>query len=156
MDEKLNQAECNKYKLVLCTHDSEWDAVKHFRQKYFFGPHNIDDPYTWTFNNPQHKHLVLYQNSKIIGYAHIQLWPNERAAIRIIVIDEAKRNNNFGSKFLHLCEKWLKSQGYKSIHAESNPAALSFYKKNGYVEMPFNDPDGYKGCIEDIAVGKKL
>jgi len=152
----LNQAGFNKYRFVLCTHYSEWNTVKHFRNKYFFGPHNIDDPYTWTFDHRQHKHFVLYQGTEIIGYAHIQLWPNERAAIRIIVIDEAKRNNNFGGKLLHLCEKWLKSQGYKSIHTESRPTALAFYKKNGYIDMPFNDPDGHEGGPEDIAVGKLL
>jgi len=152
----LNQAGFNKHRFVLCTHHSEWNAAKYFRQKYFFAPHNIDDPYTWTFNHPQHKHLVLYQGAEIIGYAHIQLWPDKRAAIRIIVIDEAKRNNNFGGKFLALCERWLKCQGYKSIHAESTPTALAFYRKNGYIEMPFNDPDGYEGGVDDIAVGKQL
>ena len=105
----LDQAGFNKHRFVLCTHYSEWDAAKHLRNKYFFEPHNIEDPYTWTFNHPQHKHLVLYQGTEIIGYAHIQLWADERAAMRIIVIDEAKRNNHFGRKFLHLCEKWLKS-----------------------------------------------
>src|SRR4051812_13064440 len=98
-----------------CSTDAEWASAKNFRQKYFFDPQNINDPYTWTFNHPQHKHFVLYQGTEIIGYAHIQLWSDARAAIRIIVIDEAKRNNNFGSQFLVLCESRLKTEGYKSI-----------------------------------------
>ncbi|WCR57404.1 GNAT family N-acetyltransferase [Rickettsia asembonensis] len=76
--------------------------------------------------------------------------------MRIIVIDELKRNNNFGSKFLELCEEWLKSKNYKTLHAESSPAALEFYRKNGYMEMPFNDPDGYESLPDDTAMGKKL
>jgi GrpB-like predicted nucleotidyltransferase (UPF0157 family)/aminoglycoside phosphotransferase (APT) family kinase protein/GNAT superfamily N-acetyltransferase len=134
----------------------EWTAARHFRQTNFFDKVNMADPYTWTFNHPQHEHFVLYQGAEIIGYAHIQLWPEARAAMRIIVIDEAKRNKQFGGQFLALCERWLKSQGYKSLHIESSPAALGFYQKNGYVEMPFNDPDGYVGYPEDTAVGKQL
>jgi hypothetical protein len=57
---------------------------------------------------------------------------------------------------LTLCEKWLKNLGYKSLHAESTPAALAFYKKNGYIEMPFNDPDGDECSAKDSAVGKIL
>ena len=52
----------------------EWACVKHFRDTYFFGPHGIDDPYTWTFDHSEHAHLILYQGTEIIGYAHIQFW----------------------------------------------------------------------------------
>jgi len=152
----LNKSGFNQHRFVLCTHTAEWDAAKHFRSYYFFGPNNVDDPYTWTFNHPQHKHLVLYKACKIIGYAHIQLWADQRAAMRIIVIDEAKRNNNFGRKFLQLCEKWLKSLGVKSIHAESRQTSLKFYLKNGYTKMPFNDPESHESDPNDIPVGKEL
>lgn len=105
----LNQTGFDKLRFVLCTHDQEWDSARYFRNKYFFGLYNVNDPYTWTFDHPDHKHLILYRGTKIIGYAHIQLWLDRRAAIRIIVIDEIQRNNNYGGKFLRLCEKWLKS-----------------------------------------------
>lgn len=119
-------------RMLKCNNEAEWEAAKHFCQKYFFGPNNTEAPYTWTFNHQEHIHLVLSHGTEIIGYSHIQLWPDERAAMRIIVIDELKRNNNFGSKFLELCEEWLKSKNYKTLHAESSPAALEFYRKNGY------------------------
>jgi GNAT superfamily N-acetyltransferase len=146
----------NELHMQKCSNETEWESAKYFRQKYFFGPHNIEDPYTWTFNHQQHEHYVLYEDTNIIGYAHIQLWPDSRAAMRIIVIDEDKRNRQCGGQFLAFCEKRLKSMGIKSIHAESRPTSLAFYKNNGYAEMSFNDPDGYEGGGEDTAVGKKL
>lgn len=152
----LQKAGFNRVRILKCTDPEEWNAAKHFRQKYFFGKVNISDPYHWTFNHPDHVHFMLYQGVEMIGYAHIILWPEARAAMRIIVIDESKRNNNFGGQFLALCEKWLKSKSYNSIHAEASPAALAFYKKNGYIEMPFNDPDGDECGPPDIAVGKFL
>lgn len=152
----LQKTGFNRLRVVICTHYTEWDAAKACRNKYFFVPHGIDDPYTWTFNHKDHKHLILYQGVEIIGYAHIQLWPEARAAMRIIVIDEDKRNNNFGSQFLALCEKWLKSMNIKSLHAESRPTSLKFYEKNGYIAMSFDDPDGHESDPQDIPVGKIL
>lgn len=135
---------------------TEWAATKHLRQKYFFGPHGVEDPYTWAFEHPEHVHLVLYQGSEIVGYTHIQLWKDNRAAIRIIVIDEAKRNHSLGTQLLKMCEKWLKSQDYNSLHAESSPAALDFYRKNGYTDMPFDDPSGDECGPPDVPVGRVL
>jgi len=93
----------------------EWEAVRHFRQFYFFDKVGSSDPYAWTFEDPKHIHFILYHVSEIIGYAHIQLWPKQRAALRIIVIDERKRNHQYKRQFLALCEKWLKSQGNKRL-----------------------------------------
>ncbi len=125
-------------------------------QKYFFDNLNIKDPYAWTFQHKQHVHFIIYKKSNIVGYAHIQLWPEDRAAIRIIVIDEDQRHQTFGRQFITLIEKWLKTQGYESIHAESSPGAVGFYKKSGYLEIPFNDPDEHQSSAEDIPMGKVL
>lgn len=152
----LQVAGFNKLRLMHCTHHAEWEATKEFRQKYFFDSVPIADPYTWTFDHKDHIHFVLYKGVEIVGYAHLQLWPETRAAIRIIVIEEHLRNQGLGSKFLDLCEKWLKQQGYTSLHVESSPKALAFYQKHDYVEMPFNDPDGYESDPQDIDVGKIL
>lgn len=134
----------------------EWESVRHFRQKYFFDKVPISDPYTWTFEHKDHFHFALYQGAKIIGYAHIQLWLESRAALRIIVIDEPYRKQGIGGKFLNHCERWLKQQGIKALHTQSSPNAHPFYCKYGYIEMPFNDPDGYESSPQDIDIGKVL
>jgi GrpB-like predicted nucleotidyltransferase (UPF0157 family)/GNAT superfamily N-acetyltransferase len=150
----LQKSGFNKHRFVLCTHTLEWAAAKHFRNT--FGPHRIKDPCTGTFNHEEHAHLVLYQGTQIIGYAHIQFWPDQRATIRIIAVDEDKRNQNSGSVFLALIEKWLKSFGVKSIHAESRQSSLRFYLKNGYTNMPFDDPENHESDPNDVPVGKVL
>lgn len=154
--EVLREAGFNGIRILKCNDDTEWAAAKHFRDTYFFGPHGIEDPYTWTFNHEEHAHLVLYQGADIVAYAHIQFWLGSRAAIRIIVTSENKRNQNFGSKFLALIEKWLHSLGIKSIHAQVPQSSLRFYLKNGYIEMPFDDPQSHESDPNDISVGKVL
>ena len=114
-----------------CIHDLEWEAARAFRQKYFFDKMPIEDPYTWTFDYPDHVHFILYQGTSIIGYTHIQLWPHARAALRIIVIEETYQGQKYGEQFLKLCERWLEQQGFKSFHIGIDPSSFSFLSKTG-------------------------
>lgn len=152
----LKSAGYNRVRIMKCTHYAEWDFAKRLRQKYFFDAVSLKDPYTWTFDHNEHAHLILYQGVEMIGYAHIQFWPDHRAALRIFVIGETYRHRGFGSHFLNLCEQWLKKQGIRSLHDEARPDAVEFYLKNGYFQMPFNDPSGELPSPHDIAVGKML
>jgi GrpB-like predicted nucleotidyltransferase (UPF0157 family)/GNAT superfamily N-acetyltransferase len=139
-----------------CMHDEEWKAARTFRNKYFFDKVPMADPYTWTFDHDDHVHLVLYKGATIVGYAHIQLWKDHRAALRIIVIEEDVQKQGLGSQFLKLCERWLKQKSFKVLQTQASPAAYAFYIKHAYVEMPFNDPDGYESDPQDVDVGKVL
>jgi GrpB-like predicted nucleotidyltransferase (UPF0157 family)/GNAT superfamily N-acetyltransferase len=152
----LDQAGFKGVCMRLCTHYEEWAAARHFRQKYFFDKVPVIDPYTWTFDRKDHVHFVLYEGTKIVGYAHIQLWADQRAALRIIVIEESLRNKGRGGQLLELCERWLQQQGITVLQTQASPNAYAFYCKHGYIKMPFNDPDGYEGDPQDIEMGKKL
>ncbi len=142
------------WRMVQALTDREWLTVGNLRQKYFLKSN--EDPYTWTFKHKDHIHFVFYKNSDIIGYTHLQLWPENRAVLRMIVIDESYRNRGFGSQFLKLCERWLCHQGFKIILVQSPPAAYKFYLHLEYVKMPFNDPDGYETDSKNIEIGKFL
>lgn len=142
------------WRMVKALTDREWAAVHALRQKYFFKSN--PDPYTWTFHHKDHVHFVFYKNASIVGYAHIQLWKENRAALRIIVIDENYRNLGLGGQFLKLCERWLSHQGFKTLLIQSSPDAYKFYCQHHYLKMPFNDPDGYETDSRDIEIGKIL
>ena len=151
-----NEMEFDRTRMVKALTPREWETLRHFRQYYFFDKASITDPYTWTFNHEKHDHLVLYKGSMIIGYAHLQRWPEARAALRIIVIDESHRNQGLGSQFLQQIERWLKQQGIEKLQVQSSPEAYLFYCKNNYIKMPFNDPDHHESCDLDIDMGKIL
>ncbi|MBA2728605.1 MAG: GNAT family N-acetyltransferase [Parachlamydiaceae bacterium] len=142
------------WRMVQALTDREWLTVGNLRQKYFLKSN--EDPYTWTFKHKDHIHFVFYKNSDIIGYTHLQLWPENRAALRMIIIDESYRNRGFGSQFLKLCERWLCHQGFKILLIQSSPAAYKFYHHHEYVKMPFNDLDGYETDSKNIEIGKFL
>lgn len=144
----------NGWRVVQALTDREWAGVRSLRQDYFFKSN--PDPYTWTFEHKDHIHFVYYKNANIVGYAHLQLWPEGRAALRIIVIHENYRKHGLGGQFLKLCERWLSHQGFKALLIQSSPEAYPFYRHLGYVKMPFNDPDGYESDPRDIEIGKVI
>jgi GrpB-like predicted nucleotidyltransferase (UPF0157 family) len=106
------------FRFVKALTPKEWNATKHFRDQYFLKLHGISDPYVWTLNHEEHAHLVLYQCTDIVSYAHIQFLENKKAAIQMITIDENKGNKNIKGEFLPLIEKWLKSLGIEILHTE--------------------------------------
>lgn len=142
------------WRMVQALTDREWEAVRFFRLKYFFK--SKGDPYMGTFTQKDHIHFVFYKDAEIIGYTHLQLWPESRAALRIIVIDEPHRNLGWGRQFLRLCERWLYQQGFKILLAQSSPEAYRFYCKYGYTKMPFCDPEEHESDSRDIEIGKFL
>lgn len=152
----LKQTGFNRLRFVLCAHDEEWEAAKIFRQKYISDSGSILDPHDETFNQLEHSHLILYYGTNIIGYADLQYLQERSAVIRYFVIEEAFRNQGFGHQFLVLCEKWLKTKNYRSLHIDSSLKEQAFYKKNGYVEMPFQDPERRASHSQNIQMGKNL
>ena len=140
----------------LVSSEKEKIAALDFRQKHFFDRLKIQDPYAWALDQKDHLHWLLYDGDEVIGYAHVQMWPDHRAALRIIVIDEQRRGQGMGKCLMDYCEEELKRRGVALFQTEASPNAYLFYKKLGYIEMPFNNPDGEATHPDDRAMGKYL
>jgi GrpB-like predicted nucleotidyltransferase (UPF0157 family)/GNAT superfamily N-acetyltransferase len=140
----------------LISSEKERKEALEFRQKQFFDRIGIQDPYGWTLDQKDHLHWLLYAGEKVIGYAHVQIWPEHRAALRIIVIDQQLRLRGMGKYLMDCCEEMLKKQGVRVLQTEASPSAYLFYQKLGYIEMPFNNPDGEPTHPNDRAMGKFL
>lgn len=140
----------------LMSSEKEKQEALDFRQKHFFDRLKIQDPYRWALGPADHLHWLLYDENKVIGYAHVQIWPGRRAALRIIVIDEEMRGRGIGKYLMNFCEQTLKEQGIAILQTEASPKAYLFYKNLGYTEMPFNNPEGDPTHPDDTAMGKYL
>lgn len=140
----------------LVSSEKERKAALDFRQKHFFDQRGFTDPYVWTLDEKDHLHWLLYDGDKVVGYVHVQMWLNHRAALRIIVIDEKKRGSGMGKYLMDHCEQELKQRGVILFQTEASPNAYLFYKKLGYIDMPFNNPDGEATHPDDRAMGKYL
>ena len=141
-------------RLVQALTDREWQAVKRMRIENFF--EGKEDPFAATFNHKDHVHFVLYQNAQIVGYAHLQLWPDQRAVMRMLIIDKPHRKKHLGRVLVKLCERWLSHQDFKQILIQCPKVFHEFYKNLGYTYMPSNDPEGHATLLQDIELGKYL
>ena len=146
----------NDLQIRLISSEKEKQEALDFRQKHFFDRLGFPDPYTWTLGHKDHLHWLLYNRGQVAGYVHVQIWPNYRAALRIIVIDEQLRGQGMGKYLMVSCEKALKIRGITLLQTEASSSAYSFYKTLGYIEMPFNNPDGEPTHPDDRAMGKYL
>jgi N-acetylglutamate synthase-like GNAT family acetyltransferase len=146
----------NALRLREVVRNDEWEAVRRLRHTYFFAPHGVHDPYEWTFTHAAHKHFLLYRQEEKAGYAHVQLWSEQRAIIRIIVIEERLRQQHLGKQFMHLLETWLAQQGSRKLCLEAQPGAVKFFERCGFQQESFTDPEGYASDVRDTPMQKKL
>jgi len=116
----MQQAGFSGLTVVQTNLPAEWNAAKRFRQKYFLADEGIADPYTWTFGHADHLHFVLYHGTEFIGYSHVQLWPDAKATIHLMIVDDKKHNNGFAAKFLAVIDRWLQSRDYGKIERKIN------------------------------------
>lgn len=80
------------WRMVQALTEREWSAVRRLDP----GPHEKDQI-----------HFVLYVDADIIGYLRLQLLPDDRAAMRNLVIDERYRNRGYEDLLLKQGERWL-------------------------------------------------
>ena len=113
----------------LISSEKEKKAALNFRQKHFFDQRGFKDPYAWTLDGKDHLHWLLYDGDKVIGYAHVQIWPEHRAALRIIVIDEQKRGSGMGKYLMDCCEAKMKTTGHNTFPNGSLSKCLSFLQE---------------------------
>jgi GNAT superfamily N-acetyltransferase len=144
------------FQVGICHSDEAWQAARALRQKTFFDRLAVEDPYLWTFQHPDHQHFVLRTSNEFIGYAHLQLWPNQRAALRIIVIDEQFRRQGYGEALVAYCEQCLLAKGVKRLETAASPSAVNFYRKLGFHDMEWDDPEHHPTDPTDTPLGKEL
>ncbi|ETZ04784.1 acetyltransferase (GNAT) family protein [Holospora undulata HU1] len=72
--------------------------------------------------------------------AHIEFLNESDAALRSLATDAKFQRQGYGAEIMALLEKWLKRQNIKVVKMHSRLSAESFYRKRGFLEMPFDDP----------------
>lgn len=123
-----------------CTHTSEWETYHRIRTEQLFAPSGITyDPNHPTLSANNHYHLVLYKGTTIVSVAQVEILDNDVAALRSIATDAPYQRQGYASYLLRLIERWLQYRNIKTVKAHAELPAEPFYRKRGYVDMPFDD-----------------
>lgn len=152
----LKKAQFNRLRMTKCTHYAEQDAAKKLRQIYFKDREEDDANDESLFTRPGHIHLMFHQGVEIIGYAHIQLHPNQKAELRVFLFNHPYQRDCFGSEFLRLCEQWLQRQGAHSLYYMSDKQNREFFTKQGFNKTTLNDLAGTERSERKILIEKFL
>lgn len=103
----LEKAGFNQLYILPATTEKEWEAVKAFRHKYVFSVQGLEDPNTWSFDHPDHAHILLYDCAKIVGYAHLQFNKHGGYSTVIVAMEENSPYAYQATVFFKLIEQWI-------------------------------------------------
>lgn len=136
-------------------HTNEWQEYHRITKQQIFDllPHIKYDPNYPTLTDPNHYHFILMKGIKVVAVAEIQMFDEETAALRILATDPPHQGHGYRTYFLNLLERWVVQHGKTKILMHAARRAARFYRKQGYVEMEFND----QGISDDhVDLGKLL
>lgn len=150
--------ENNGYLLHSPRNLTDWEAYHRIRfeqihQKYCSDLiYNPEDPEEKDLNNFP---LVFRKedSDQVIGAVRIDLLPNSEASFRWIAIDHAFVRQGFGTKMLHLAERFIQERARKIIRIPATSHSILFYNQLGYKEETW-DLMPPEECM--IAVSKQL
>jgi len=152
----LKKAGFNNFNINFCMHDNEWVAYHRIREEQIFNTINI----AYDRNHPSitaedNYHFILYKGINIVAVAHTELLKEDgiTIALRSLATDNPYKKQGCGSYIMKILEQWGKYNGQKFIKMHARLSAEQFYRKLGYVDMPFDDPSIQK---EYINLGKEL
>ena len=75
IDNIIKNTGFNLPRVLKCTTEDEWEAVKNFRKMYF-DRLAVTDPILEKFNDLNYEHFILYRGVEIVGYAGILIFLN--------------------------------------------------------------------------------
>ena len=88
-------------------------------------------------DNDLYRHMGLYENKRLIGYAVLQVIPPE-AELHNFAISRAFQNRGLGtlflSKLIDLCAKSGLEKLFLEVR-ENNAAAISVYQNTGFIQV---------------------
>ncbi len=136
---------------------AEWEAYHRIRKEQIFdGIGIVYDPHHPSITAENNYHFVMSVGTKIVGAAHIQLLVDSNIALlRPFAIDGPYQRHGSGTWFLSQIERWLAQRGCRFFHLHSDPNAVPFYKRLGYVEMEFPYPEPLAD-YDTVDLGKRL
>ncbi|MGD0465894.1 MAG: bifunctional GrpB family protein/GNAT family N-acetyltransferase [Gammaproteobacteria bacterium] len=151
----LKKAGFNNFNINFCMHDNEWATYHRIREEQIFNTINTAyDRNHSSITAENNYHFILYKGINIVAVAHVELLQDGiTIALRSLATDSQYKKQGCGRYIMQTLEKLGKYQKQQFIKMHARLSAEQFYRKLGYVDMPFDDPSIQK---EYIDLGKEL
>jgi len=126
--------------------DDEWRVYHEIRRTALFvergmaasdyNPKHPDD------RKPGNTPFLLLHDERPVGTVRIDL-PDGRdhAIVRMVAVSSAERNQGHGARMLALVEAFSREQGRRRLVLNAAPAAVNFYRKNGFMPQVWDEEE---------------
>lgn len=127
-------------KFLPVTLPQQWENYHRIKKTQIFDPLGV-------IYNPNHPSItansaynfILINGDNFITIAHIEFLNQNVAALRTLATDLDFQHQGYGKQMMLFLEQWLKSQHIKIFKLHSRLKSEFFYRKLGFVAMPFED-----------------
>ncbi|MCP3658846.1 MAG: hypothetical protein GY830_00420 [Bacteroidetes bacterium] len=114
----------------LCTQKKEWDIYKEIRQ-------TLNDDIKIDNN---HKHLVLYEGTEIIGASELEFLNSDYGRIIFLKFSDNKNKEMYFQDFFKFLEKWSNFKNLKFLTIRISKDSINAFEKLGFKVL---------SCMED-------
>lgn len=115
----------------------EFHAIRRMEIFEARGLFNFYTPFYRCRPELESRFYILTKNLIVIGTLQLDIINSTEVALRTVAIKGKYKNKGYGTYMIKVIEVIVASQGYKIIRLHSNPEAVKFYKKLGFVEEDF-------------------
>lgn len=140
----------DKLRFLYCSSRTEWEEYHRIRiEEIFSRLPDIDYNYHHPdLTNENHYHFVLCKGATVLSVGHMEELGHDKWGLRILATDRKYQGNGYGKAMLENLEQWCKLCGGQIIHLHSAPEAENFYRKLGYIYMPWDDKSIDENAID--------
>jgi ribosomal protein S18 acetylase RimI-like enzyme len=88
-------------------------------------------------SQPEAKVIAFSENERIVGIAVIRKIDQNSVELAGIIVQEDAKGKGIGTKLLKMAIDSAKELGFRTVHVKTetnNRNAISFYKKNGFID----------------------
>jgi len=136
----LKSSGYNAHRFLKVTHIQEWADYHRIRKSEIFDPIGVVyDPNHPSISLSSAHHFILCDGVDVRSVAHVEFLNEYEAALRSLATDSKFQGQGYGGEMIFLLEKWLKRKNIKVVKMHSRQGAEAFYRKLGFVDMPFDD-----------------
>ena len=122
-------------------------AAVRYQPEHFINGYREESFFEGIFSSDNQDILVAEENSRVIGFSHVMIIPQKRAAclkpetvayIQDLDVLEGMRSKGVGTLLINASKEYGKTHGADFIRTQvfpENKDGLRFYERNGFCEM---------------------
>ena len=135
------------YELLSVTKAEDWNAYHSIRKSVLFMDREYNSDHLDEYLPTNYPKLLKYF-SRPIGTVRIDFAAHNACILRLVAISTEEQSKGHGRNFYKIIEEYVKSQEVNTLRINSNPKAIGYWQKMGFIKQDWNLNE-LRGISED-------